>query len=331
MSPSVKASNPSPPTGVWPLPRHEVRSADGTVVRGYWSEAASPASRRSRTSLSGVSTLVLAGDLAETVPDVWQPQVDYLAGMGLRFVTWEYRGTRRAENGAVAGDRYDVAAHLEDLRAVLRTAQAEDERTCLVASGVGVRIAVEAALAMPELVHALVLIGGAAGLRYELLCRASWFATRVAQRVLGAGPLDETQPAQLPGRPQLALVEAVTRGVDRVMRFGEMSLVEPAVIRSDPSPLAPLEATSTSLRRLGTAPIVQQAARVEQPTLVLCGDSDPRMPAAMAHQLARRLPRSWVRIIPRSGSRLAVELPDLVNLEIERFLNALPPSAESPS
>jgi pimeloyl-ACP methyl ester carboxylesterase len=181
----------------------------------------------------------------------------------------------------------------------------------MMGTGVGVRIALEAALAWPDRVSGLVLVGGAAGWRYEWLCRATWLAARLARRAMRDSSLRHA-----------ALLSAVTQGMDRVMALGEMSLlVQPE--GTDPTePLETIDAVAASLRALGTEPMIEQAGQIQQPALILCGEDDPRMPAARAHQLARRLPSSWVRIVPRSSSRLAAELPDLVNLEVERFLGA---------
>ncbi len=275
------------------LIRGRVKSADGTEVVAHWSPASDDGEAR--------PTIVLAGDLAEAVPDVWRPQLDYLGrnDADLRFVTWAYRGT----GSSAPGDRHDVAAHLEDLWAVLRGAGlSPDDPIVIVASGVGVRIAMEAALAHEERIRGLVLIGGAAGWRYRLLCRASWLAARLAA-------------SSEHKRHRAALVRAATHGVDRMMHLAEMSLVH-----RGSEPARTLRAVAASLNALGTERVVDQARRIEVPALVLCGERDPRMPAALAHQLARHLNRSRVLIVPRTTSRLAARLPDLVNLEIERFL-----------
>lgn len=285
----------STPEAPFALQRHDVTSADGTAIAAYWSPAQETATG---------PVVVLAADLAESVPDVWRPQLAYLSShrRGLRFVTWEYRGT--GASSAPAHGRYDVAAHLEDLCAVLTAAGVGPERPCIwVATGVGVRLALETALTMPERVGGLVLIGGAAGWRYQWLCRTAWIASVLAQR-------GETK------RHRAALVAAATHGVDQLMHFAEMSLLDQAA-----EPIGTLQAVARSLGELGTQGVVEQARGIEQPALVLCGEGDPRMPAALAHQLGRHLRRSRVMIVPRSSSRLAARLPDLVNLEIERFFD----------
>ncbi len=295
------AGAPPEPTPVQPrdgLERHIVRSADGTQLAAFWSPPAA----------AGASPMVvvLAADLAETVPEVWQPQLEYLRGhrRAPRFVAWDYRGTGSSD--APTHGRFDAAAHLEDLWAVLVAAGVPaDVPVVFLATGVGVRIALEAALALPERVRGLVLIGGAAGWRYHALCGASWVAAVVAER--------ERQRSE-----RAALVSAVTRGVDRAMHLAEMSLLDPGT-----EPLGALRAVASSLRSLGTGPVVEHARRIQQPALVICGETDPRMPPALAHQLARHLTRSRVLIVPRASSRLAARLPDLVNLEVERFLDQL--------
>ncbi len=306
--------------------QRDVTSADGTVIRAYWSPAAHT-SCAGPAGASDASTIVLIADLGELVPDVWRAQIEHLGrpgagspgarSAGARFVTWEFRGTRRAGAEPPPG-RYDVSAHLEDLCAVLQAAGIQpDQPFSILGSGVGVRLGLEAALAMPQRISGLVLIGGAAGWRYAWLCRASWLAARIAQSAL--------QTASPARKRRIAVLDVATRGIDRAMRLADMSLREPSGDATTPA-LA-LEAIARTLRELGTAAVMDQAGQIKQPTLVLCGADDPRMPAAMAFQLARRLEHSWVMVVPRSASRLAHELPDLVNLELERFFATLPKSS----
>jgi 3-oxoadipate enol-lactonase len=307
MSPRRRAGNTTLPTDAWPPPQREVASADGTVIRAYWSPVPEEAS-------ATVPTVVLAADLAESVPEVWRPQVEYLGTTDMRFVAWEYRGTRRV--GAVPpSKRYDVAAHLEDLCAVLQSAGVgPDEPFSIIGSGVGVRLALEAAQLMPQRVSGLVLIGGAAGWRYQWLCRASWLAAVIARQAV-----DHAASKRRSRQLQASVFAALTQGVDQVMQLAEMSLLELHGSDADSKPFEALDAIAASLRELGTQPVLEQAGQIKQPALVLCGERDPRMPSTLAHQLARRLEHSRVVIVPRSTSRLAFELPDLVNLELERF------------
>lgn len=266
-----------------------MRSADGTLIRAHWSP-------KSNEGLE--PTLVLAADLGEAVPEVWRPQVEYLSA---RFITWAYRGTHAGASSAPPSRRYDVAAHLEDLCAVLAGAEVAAEAPfALMGAGVGARVALEAALMMPQRVRGIVLVGGAAGWRYDWLCRASRVGVAVAKRMVDRG------------KPRQLLLTAVTHGVEKAMQLSDRTL-----------PVDALDAVATNLRELGTQPAIDQAARIDTPALVLCGAEDPRMPAACAQQLARRLERSSVTIVPRTTSRLAAELPDLVNLEVERFLAEL--------
>ena len=77
---------------------------------------------------------------------------------------------------------------------------------------------------------------------------------------------------------------------------------------------------AATLAALGTSAVLGRAHRLRAPALVLSGQDDVRMPPALVHQLARRIPRSEVAVIRGAGTRLAAELPDLVNLRLERFL-----------
>lgn len=295
------------------LETRTVRSSDGTEI--VYHAASDP---------TAGPTVVLAGGLGAH-HSAWRPQVSYL-GNRLRFITWDYRGVfspMGRMHRPVHSNRFGVEAQLGDLLAVL--AAEKVERCSVIGWSAGVRIALEAFHALPGRIESLVLIGGNAGRTFERLCMLADLI-HVAGR---AGKVRRLPLRSLSRTPSLrAIVRAASSSIgrqwiDRSLRaFG---VVGPTMEPADLDPL--LEAFATvdphayleTLRALSTRDAFPLLAQVDVPTLVLASGHDPLMPAALAHVVARHLPRSEVLVVPRGRHYLGLEFPDLVNLRLERF------------
>lgn len=291
------------------LDRRTTRSADGTPIAYRVSDLA-PRTR----------TLVLAGGLGASHV-AWQPQIDYLASR-FRVVTWDYRGLFGAEPGPCARGaastsvaRYDLRTQLADLQAVLATAGVD--KLVLMGWSGGVRLALEAAHALGDRVEALVLIGGNAGAIFRGL-KWACAAHRGLSKLAGWQPGTGTAPERL-RRSRLAR---------RLMaswleRLGLAGTAIPAATL-DPIIEAFLEvdfdAYVATLAALSTREAFPLLGVLRVPTLVLCGQDDPLMPPATAHEMARKIPCSEVMVVRGGRHYLGLEYPDLVNLRIERFL-----------
>jgi pimeloyl-ACP methyl ester carboxylesterase len=59
------------------------------------------------------------------------------------------------------------------------------------------------------------------------------------------------------------------------------------------------------------------------PTLVLCGDADVRAPRSVAEALHAAIPRSELVVLPGVGHVINLEVPDLFDAEVRRFLRSV--------
>src|SRR5690606_12110392 len=82
----------------------------------------------------------------------------------------------------------------------------------------------------------------------------------------------------------------------------------------------PIRATLARVLASSSRAALAAAIHVEVPALVIAGDADPLMPAALAQQLGRALSRARVRVLRRGGHFITRELADYLNLELERFV-----------
>lgn len=69
--------------------------------------------------------------------------------------------------------------------------------------------------------------------------------------------------------------------------------------------------------------LAETAARLDVPTLIVCGSRDKLTPPALSERLSGLIPRSRLRIIEGAGHMLPLECPDRVNQEILQFAGAL--------
>jgi pimeloyl-ACP methyl ester carboxylesterase len=60
------------------------------------------------------------------------------------------------------------------------------------------------------------------------------------------------------------------------------------------------------------------------PTLMLCGDADVRAPRPVAEALHAAIPRSRLVVLPGVGHVINLEVPDLFDAELRRFLRSVP-------
>jgi 2-succinyl-6-hydroxy-2,4-cyclohexadiene-1-carboxylate synthase len=216
----------------------------------------------------------------------WQPVISGL-GQRYRALAPDIRGH------ASASDRAPVT-----LQGVLDDVAAIDEPSfTLVGYSQGGRIALQAALAMPERIGRLVLIGATPGLEDA--------TERAARRAA-----DEVLAAQIEALTieQFATIWAQTpvlggAGADVVAAAHEDRL------RSTPDGLA------AALRGLGTGALPSVWGRLGEltmPTSIIVGQRDAKF-TGIGLQMAPRIPGAdGVLIVPRAGHAVHLERPDAV-------------------
>lgn len=212
----------------------------------------------------------------------WAPVAAAWAGRGWRVVTYDRRGFGDSEWEAAPHD------HVADLVAVLDDRGID--RAVLVGSSSGGAVAIDAALAHPERVRALVLVGSAVSGQAELLGEMT-----AAERTLDAaieeaeasGDVDQVNELECrywldgPGAPH-PRVQGAARTL--FLEMNGRALRAPAV--------GDRRAHPPSWDRLGT---------LDVPTAVMIGDLDDSDVAAVARKIADEVPGATLTELPGSA------------------------------
>ena len=207
---------------------------------------------------------------------------------------------------AALGERYralapDIRGHGSSsdaepvtLEAVLGDLEATaPERFTLVGYSMGGRIALHAALAMPDRVQRLVLIGASPGIadeaeRQERLRSDEKLATEIEASTIDAFAHRWAQNPLFAGQPEEVLARA---HADR--------------LRNTPTGLA------HALRGLGNGALPslwQRLGELPMPVTLVSGERDERF-RAIAEQMAERIPRARVEVVPAVGHAVHLEAP----------------------
>ena len=65
-----------------------------------------------------------------------------------------------------------------------------------------------------------------------------------------------------------------------------------------------------------------RAARIDVPTLVLCGSEDKVIPPSLSDELTRLIPDARMQAIRRAGHIANLEKPEAFNRAVEAFIRA---------
>jgi 3-oxoadipate enol-lactonase len=222
---------------------------------------------------------------------MWTPQIDALSGAGYRVLAPDLPGFGDAalEPGTFAYVDYS-AALLEGPAAV-------------VGCSFGGRVALELALARPELVERLVLIGAGLG-------RWDWSETAQAgfteeEAAIDRGELAEAAASQ--ARMWLA------PDADPVVR----ELTEAMTLRSYEQQL-PVDGQVEAVWPERSAE--ERLGEIGVPTLVVVGSEDVEDIRAMAEKLAAGIPGARLETIHAAGHLPSLERPDELNRLLLDFL-----------
>jgi 2-succinyl-6-hydroxy-2,4-cyclohexadiene-1-carboxylate synthase len=180
-------------------------------------------------------------------------------------------------------------------------------RGTYVGYSMGGRLALHLALARPELVERLVLIGSTGGIDDD----AERAARRAADEALADHLLDVGVPAFLDEWLAQPLFAGLT----------------PATACRDERLANTVAGLASSLRRAGTGtqePLWGRLGAIDVPVLVLAGVDDAKF-SAVAGRLARSIgPNATVALVPRSGHTAQLENPADTASIIRRWLRAHP-------
>jgi 2-succinyl-6-hydroxy-2,4-cyclohexadiene-1-carboxylate synthase len=195
----------------------------------------------------------------------------------------------------------DPAHDRADVSAAGRLLAATGGAAVYVGYSMGGRVALHAALARPDLVRALVLIGATAGIEDP--------ATRSARR-----QADETLAARI---AELGLAAFLERWLANPLFAGLPAGAAALDQRLTNRP----EGLSASLRCAGTGcqdPIWDRLGALQAPVLVLVGERDHKF-TAVGRRLIERLPRAAMRSLPATHA-VHLEQPTAAAAAVRQFL-----------
>ncbi|HEU5322228.1 MAG TPA: alpha/beta hydrolase [Methylomirabilota bacterium] len=235
----------------------------------------------------------------------WEPQVRYF-GRRYRVVTYNHRGYPPSAVPKAAGD-YSQALLVEDLHGLLLHLRLGPVH--LAGCSMGANVARDFALAHPEMLRSLVLVGAGAGSvdRERFLnAQAATAATLEAEGIEGL----LRGFATLPNRASFR--DKDPRGFAEFLRqAGEHDAQACAHLAREVMAKRPT---------VFDAQAGLQALRV--PTLVMVGDEDgPCLEPSLA--LRRLIPHAGLAVFPACGHTLNIEEPALFNLHVAEFLAAV--------
>jgi 3-oxoadipate enol-lactonase len=282
------------------MQRFSVTRRDGARLAGYQGGTDGP-------------VLVLANGLGGPM-SAFRHQLAHF-GHRYRLLTWDYRGLYGSAS-ARAPRRVDVAAQADDLEDLLTEARVESP--VLLGWSMGVQVVLELCARRPDLASRLVLING------------TYRTPLSSLRLPGTGYV-------LPGlieraRAHHRLGQRLVRRIARSRRAAEwvrrLHLVSPALGTEELLDLArdfetiDLEVYLRTLSALHRHDASRALPLVSAPTLVMTGARDPLFSPRIAEDLAGRLRRAEVFVVPKATHYAPVEFPAVVNARIERFLQA---------
>jgi len=210
----------------------------------------------------------------------------------------------------VAGDwsgenPYSPEAAVDQLYALLDALDVD--RAVLVGNSYGAVIAVQAALARPERVEALILVDAAVYVEEEM---PPWLMRLPQVRRLG--PLMARMMGQNEAFLRQTYLNPPQISDERVALTG----IHTAVTDWDMALWEYLRVWSTD-----TAALIARLGEVDQPTLVISGDSDTIVPVADSEKLDAALPNSALVILPSCGHVPQEECPKAFSEAVAGWLD----------
>jgi pimeloyl-ACP methyl ester carboxylesterase len=220
----------------------------------------------------------------------WRPQVDALS-TSHQVILFDHRGVASSRPAPDAS--LTIAAMAEDARSALHG----HEPAVVVGASMGAAVAVELALAHPEVVKALVLVTPAIDpdARLDAVLR-SWSEIDAAQA-------DARARAMLPWLlSRRALAEAPKREAAVQALRAMAARIPLATARHHARALAAWLGTRT-----------ERLSRITAPTLVIAGEEDLLIPAESAKRIAERIAGARYECIAGAGHAVTIEQAPAVN------------------
>ncbi|HZI21599.1 MAG TPA: alpha/beta fold hydrolase [Gemmatimonadales bacterium] len=266
----------------------------GFVARRVWIDGTSI---RYIDSGTGPAVMYLHGLGASMY--AWRKNLAPIAAAGYRVVAFDNRGFGFSDKPASG---YDNGSYVRLVVALLDSLHVP--YAVLVGHSMGGAIAAQVALAHPERVRGLVLIGSAGlGVREPILLR------------VGRWPVLGPLVLALRGR-------AVTRRLLEAT-YADPRKVSAADIDQYYAPVAEPDygrGLHGVLREFRFDCLTDQLEHIAPPTLVLWGEEDRLIPIALGRTLAAGIPHAAFLSVPQAGHAVQEEAPGEVNRLLLRFL-----------
>jgi pimeloyl-ACP methyl ester carboxylesterase len=229
----------------------------------------------------------------------WRKNLAPVAAAGYRVIAFDNRGFGFSGKPATG---YDNTSYVRLTVALLDSLHLPD--AVLVGHSMGGAIAADVAIAHPERVRGLVLIGSAGlGAREPPLFRAGRWPL--------VGPL-------LFALRDRGLTERLLKGA-----YADPRKVSAVDVDQYYAPVAEPDygrALRAVLREFRFDALAGRLDHIGAPTLVLWGEADRLIPIALGRALAAGIPRAAFLSVPRAGHAVQEEAPDEVNRLLIRFL-----------
>ncbi len=246
---------------------------------------------------SSHKTAILIHGLSEA-RHVWSRQQAFLE-QSMRVIAYDVRGFGCSPVGAANGTVAQMADDLAQILSARSTGPA-----WLIGFSMGGVIAQRFALDFPTLTSGLILIAssctvGQAGQEF--------FRDRMGQ--VGAGGL-ETLAAinEYDARGCFSLGDEKLITEYQQLRIGAVRDVEGYLN------------AGRAMARLAEEPIVQDLCKIDCPTLVIAGETDPYCPPRASEKIAEAIPGSRLEVVPQAGHCLHWEASDATNKLMHDFL-----------
>jgi len=229
----------------------------------------------------------------------WRKNLEPVAAAGYRVIAFDNRGFGFSDKPATG---YDNASYARLTVALLDALHLPD--AVLIGHSMGGAIVAEVAIAHPERVRGLVLIGSAGlGAREPPLFR------------VGRWPLIGPLLFAFRGR---GLTERLLKAT-----YADPGKVSEADVDQYYAPVAEPEygrALRAVLRSFRFDALAGRLDHISAPTLVLWGEADRLIPLTLGRALAAGIPRAAFLSVPRAGHSVQEEAPEEVNRLVIEFL-----------
>jgi pimeloyl-ACP methyl ester carboxylesterase len=238
----------------------------------------------------------------------WNQVMDFFADRG-RAIAYDQLPYGLSEKLVASdwteGNPYSFDATVDQLFSFLDALDVDS--VVLVGNSYGGVIAVQAALAQPERVEALILVDAAVYVQEEM---PAWLVDLPQMRRLG--PLFARQLGQNEAFLRQTYLNPDQIGDERIALTG----IHTQVANWDLALWEYLRAWSVDISALAA-----QLGEIQQPALVVSGDSDAIVPVADSQRLDSALPNSELVILPTCGHVPQEECPEAFTEAVDAWLS----------